>query len=55
MQEENKMVGMVEVEHLHRSSICSGKFSFNPCIPFAFQPIETKWFAKVESAPEKKI
>lgn len=53
VQEENKMVGMVE-EHLYRSSICSGKCLFDPCIPFAFQPIEPKWFAKVKAPLIKK-
>lgn len=42
----------VKVEYLRRPSVCSGKFSVEPRIPFAFKPAEPeilpKWKAPLD-------
>ena len=34
------LVGTEKVEYLQRSSVCSGRFPFDPRVPFAFQPVK---------------
>ena len=45
--------GTVKVEYLARLSVCSGKFSVEPPIPFAFKPVKPeilpKWKAALNS------
>ena len=40
-----------KVEHLRRSSVCSGKFPFGPRVPFSFWAITPKYFGWSESTP----
>lgn len=43
------------VQYHRRSSICSGRFLFDPRIPFAFQPVKPKILAKRKASQDTTV